>query len=182
GIYLPNLDDKQSTEPLAQIENALHAVIAAEPYEKKLRSALRSGNISVDTREAEIQYGVECNAIDPIEADSIREADIAREKVIRVDQFTNDQLRNIETTNESKPDSVAQVNFSATTDEIDKGDNIERSDNETNTSASADSAVSDSSSSEKSGSDSGSGSEKSGSESNDPNKKSPPTENTQECA
>ena len=90
GMYLPG-----GEQPLAQIERALKAVIAAEPAEAKIKAASRSGAFDaklgpgedVDTLAAR---AVAAGVITAAEAESIVAARELTERVIRVDDFAQD--------------------------------------------------------------------------------------------
>ena len=90
GMYLPG-----GEQPLAQIERALKAVIAAEPAEAKIKAASRAGAFDaklgpgedVDTLAAR---AVAAGVITAAEAESIVAARELTERVIRVDDFAQD--------------------------------------------------------------------------------------------
>jgi acyl-CoA dehydrogenase len=83
GIFLPVEPD----EPLGRLEKALVKVIAAEPVERKLRDAVREGQIRAGTEEDTIDAGFRAGIITRQEADKMRLALEARREVIRVDDF-----------------------------------------------------------------------------------------------
>jgi acyl-CoA dehydrogenase len=91
GIYLSTATD----DPLAEIERALAATIAAEPVEAKLRSAVKDGRVDAKLPPGE---GVEVLTARAVAAGAITAAEaaalaVARElaaKVIRVDDFSQD--------------------------------------------------------------------------------------------
>ncbi len=87
GLYLPDAEQYHLSEPMSRLEYALHCVIAAEPAEKTLRSALRNGKISETTREQQIRQALELNIINGEEANLLTTADAARREAIMVDDF-----------------------------------------------------------------------------------------------
>jgi acyl-CoA dehydrogenase len=83
GIFLP----AEPAEPLGRLEDALIKVIAAEAAERKLRDALREGQIRAGTEEETIEAGFRAAIISKQEAEKVRLALDARRNVIRVDDF-----------------------------------------------------------------------------------------------
>jgi acyl-CoA dehydrogenase len=83
GIFLPSDPD----EPLGKLEEALVTVIAAEPVERKLRDAVREGQIRAGTDVDTIDAGFRAGIITRQEADKMLLALDARREVIRVDDF-----------------------------------------------------------------------------------------------
>jgi acyl-CoA dehydrogenase len=91
GIYLSKAEDN----PLAQIERALAATIAAEPIEAKLRAALKEGRFDAkrspgEGGEALIARAIAAGAITDAEARMLVTARALTSKVIRVDDFAQD--------------------------------------------------------------------------------------------
>ncbi len=85
GIFLPDGAD----EPLARLEQALTAVIAAEPVEQRLRQAVREGKLaSAGDLDAALAVGV----IDAAEAEALRQARHLTAEVIAVDAFPADRF------------------------------------------------------------------------------------------
>ena len=86
GAFVP----KDESDPIAVLEAALRAVVAAEPVEAKLRSAQKAGEISgrfaAELQEAALKAGV----IDESESALIDRARELRRKVIMVDDFPRD--------------------------------------------------------------------------------------------
>ncbi|MET0732932.1 MAG: acyl-CoA dehydrogenase, partial [Casimicrobiaceae bacterium] len=90
GMYLPG-----GEQPLAQIERALKAVIAAEPAEAKIKAASRSGAFDAklgpgEDVDALAARAVAAGVITAAEAESIVAARELTERVIRVDDFAQD--------------------------------------------------------------------------------------------
>ena len=91
AIYLSGAPD----DPLAQIERALAAVVAAEPAEHKLRSAMKSGRLEAKEApgaglDALVARAQAAGVITAAEADALLVADELTAKVIRVDDFAQD--------------------------------------------------------------------------------------------
>ncbi|WP_455211224.1 acyl-CoA dehydrogenase [Kaarinaea lacus] len=87
GLYLPDTEQYRLSEPMSRLEYALHCVMAAEPAEKVLRSALRDGKLTTSNREQQIRQAVELNIIDSEQAHLLATVDAARREAIMVDDF-----------------------------------------------------------------------------------------------
>ena len=79
-----------SDEAIGRIELALDKVIAAEPVEKRISAAVRSGMIRMAEPETILVQSVEDDIISMDEADVVRAANRARRDVIMVDDFSAD--------------------------------------------------------------------------------------------
>ncbi len=91
GIYLSDATD----DPLAEIERALAATIAAEPIEAKLRAAVKDGRVDAklppgEGAETLTTRAVAAGAITAAEAAALAVARELTAKVIRVDDFPQD--------------------------------------------------------------------------------------------
>ena len=91
GIYLSTATD----DPLAEIERALAATIAAEPVEAKLRTAVKDGRVDAKLPPGEgvdvlTARAVAAGAITAAEAAALAVARELTAKVIRVDDFAQD--------------------------------------------------------------------------------------------
>jgi acyl-CoA dehydrogenase len=91
GMYISSAPD----DPLALIERALNATIAAEPIEVKLRAAIRHGRVDGKlspgaSAEILLARAVAAGAITASEAAMVRAAGELTAKVIRVDDFAQD--------------------------------------------------------------------------------------------
>jgi acyl-CoA dehydrogenase len=91
GTYLSRAADN----PLAEIERALVATIAAEPIEAKLRAAVKAGRVDAklppgEGIEALVARAVEAGAITAAESAELAMARELTAKVIRVDDFAQD--------------------------------------------------------------------------------------------
>ncbi len=78
--------------PISMLELALPKVIAAEPIERKLRDAIKAGQIRGRDAGEWIAAGVKAGVIDQDEADTVLAANEARDKVVQVDDFTPEEL------------------------------------------------------------------------------------------
>jgi acyl-CoA dehydrogenase len=90
-LYMPDSDD----DPLAQIERALAAVVAAEPAEHKLRLAMKTGRLDATQEpgaglDALVARAQAAGVISAEEADAVVVAHELTAKVIRVDDFAQD--------------------------------------------------------------------------------------------
>jgi acyl-CoA dehydrogenase len=86
GIHIPD----SMEESLGLLEDALTKVIAAEPVEKKIRTAIRNGVLKRKAEEEALQEAVEAGVINNDEADLVRTAILIRKEVVRVDDFSKD--------------------------------------------------------------------------------------------
>ena len=92
GLFLPNVEQTKTSEPLARLEYALACVVAAEPAEKKLRTALHSKQIQRGSRQQQIEVALAQGLLDPADVESLQLADAARKEAIAVDEFTKQAL------------------------------------------------------------------------------------------
>ncbi len=88
GIYIS--DDQNN--PLALLDKTLVKVIAAEPLEKRLHSALRDGHISGRHLAEQIKAAVSAGVLTEIEAEQLQIADAARKAVIAIDDFAPEEI------------------------------------------------------------------------------------------
>jgi acyl-CoA dehydrogenase len=86
GVYLP----KDPDQPVAVLEAALHAVIAAESVEAKLRAAAKAGTIGSRFADELAVQAVAKGVISSAEAATLERARTLRRKVIMVDDFPQD--------------------------------------------------------------------------------------------
>ncbi len=104
GVYIP--DDE--SEPLAQLETALHKAAAAEPLLHKLRIAMKDGRIARGDPETCLDAGVTAGVVNEVEANAIRAAITARKLVIQVDDFEPGYfIKELKTWGDNKLDGVA---------------------------------------------------------------------------
>jgi acyl-CoA dehydrogenase len=85
GMYVP----KAENEPLADLEKALQCAVVCEAIETKLRSAVRSGQIS-ERNDKKITEALAKNIISAEEAETMKQMHLLRRNVIMVDDFATD--------------------------------------------------------------------------------------------
>ena len=88
GIYLP----KNAEEPLVQLEHALQITCESEAIERRLRDAVRSGQLPKERPEQILARALEMSLINPEEATVLQTAEKARNKAIQVDSFTLEEF------------------------------------------------------------------------------------------
>ena len=86
GMCVP----KDENDPVAAVDAALLAVIAAEPIEAKLRAAQRAGTIDGEFSSMLVADGLAKGVITQDEAAALSRAAALRSKVIMVDDFPKD--------------------------------------------------------------------------------------------
>jgi acyl-CoA dehydrogenase len=89
GMYSYSL----TSNHIADIHDAFPKVIAAEPIEKTIRLAVREGKVNGYTLRDQAQDALKQQVITQAEYDIFLAADIARAKVIAVDDFTTEELQ-----------------------------------------------------------------------------------------
>jgi acyl-CoA dehydrogenase len=85
------------------VNTALFKVIAAEPLELRIAKAVHKGELKVATGADEIQTAVDAGVVTADDAHVIREARVARDAVIAVDEFTKQEM----TPNRKKPKTAS---------------------------------------------------------------------------
>lgn len=85
------------------VNTALFKVIAAEPLELRIAKAVHKGELKVATGADEIQTAVDAGVVTADDANVIREARVARDAVIAVDEFTKQEM----TPNRKKPKTAS---------------------------------------------------------------------------
>ncbi len=78
--------------PIHLLEDALPKVIAAEPIERKIRQAMKKGLVTGRDSETQLTNAVSNNVITADDAETVRIANLARDKVIQVDDFSPEEL------------------------------------------------------------------------------------------
>lgn len=89
GIYL-KVDPEDAA---GRVEYALHAVLAAEPVEWKLRQAIKSGKLRLEPLADRVEAALAAGVITSDEAAKLREAQRARRAAIMVDDFSPAELK-----------------------------------------------------------------------------------------
>ncbi|MGH8475528.1 MAG: acyl-CoA dehydrogenase, partial [Methylococcales bacterium] len=84
GIYL----NSNENDPTGRIERAFRAVLAAEPVDKKISQARRSGKLVSESQSELIDQALEAGIIDREEAELARAAELATRDAISVDEFS----------------------------------------------------------------------------------------------
>jgi acyl-CoA dehydrogenase len=74
------------------LQHASDLLSAAQPLQKKLHTALKSGQVKPVAGEHIIDTALEAGVLQPMEAHTLREAEAARRKVIDVDDFDKEEL------------------------------------------------------------------------------------------
>ncbi|MCK1785542.1 acyl-CoA dehydrogenase [Pseudomonas sp. TNT11] len=88
GCYRPQaLED-----PVGALQHAYDLLGASHPLQKKLHVALKSGQVKPAAGEHAIDAALHAGVLQPAEAQSLREAEAARRKVIDVDDFSKEEL------------------------------------------------------------------------------------------
>ncbi len=83
GVYIP----ADSSEPVAQLDDALLKTATAEPVLRKLRNAMKRGTIARADPETALEPGLTTGVINEVEANAVRAAIAARKVIIQVDSF-----------------------------------------------------------------------------------------------
>ena len=95
GIYLP----QDPEEALGRLENAYRLTQQAIPIFKKLKAAVKSGQLPADLAQAStdalIEAGLRAGLLSGLEADIAYAAEVARNDAIQVDAFTLEEYQNI---------------------------------------------------------------------------------------
>ncbi|MEN8260926.1 MAG: DUF1974 domain-containing protein, partial [Pseudomonadota bacterium] len=86
GMYLPTSE----AEPIALLERALDAAVAAEAVEEKIRVARKAGQLSGNTSADLAHNAVRLGIIAEAESALLEDAKKLRDEVIRVDDFPQD--------------------------------------------------------------------------------------------
>ena len=88
GCYRP----QSAEDPVGALQHACNLLNAAQPLQKKLHVALKSGQVKPVAGENVIDAALEAGVLQPVEAQTLREAEAARRKVIDVDDFDKEEL------------------------------------------------------------------------------------------
>ena len=88
GVYRPDDAD----EAFGALRDAFDALAAAQPLQKKLHKALKSGELKPAAHEDPISAALAAGVLDASEAEQLTAAESARRKVISVDDFDKAQL------------------------------------------------------------------------------------------
>jgi acyl-CoA dehydrogenase len=93
--------------PLGRMEEAFHKICAVEELEKKVSRAVKEGVLKSLTLLKQIDEALKCDVLNKEEAKQLKEAELARQAVIHVDDFSDDELRRFSINKEPKNSKVA---------------------------------------------------------------------------
>jgi len=79
-------------QPLGALKHAFDALAASQGAAKKLAKAMKGGTLRPLPGEHPIDAALTAGALDPAEAEQLRMAELARRKVIDVDDFAKEEL------------------------------------------------------------------------------------------
>ncbi|CRM40094.1 MULTISPECIES: acyl-CoA dehydrogenase [Pseudomonas] len=88
GCYRP----QSAEDPVGALQHAYDLLGASHPLQKKLHTALKSGQVKPTAGESAIDAALHVGVLQPAEAQTLRDAEAARRKVIDVDDFSKDEL------------------------------------------------------------------------------------------
>ncbi len=88
GCYRP----QSAEDPVGALQHAYDLLGASHPLQKKLHTALKSGQVKPTAGESAIDAALHAGVLQPAEAQTLRDAEAARRKVIDVDDFSKDEL------------------------------------------------------------------------------------------
>lgn len=79
--------------PIGRLEEAFHKICAAEELERKVMRAVKENVLKSLTLMNQIDEALSCGLLTKDEAKQLKEAEQARQDVIKVDDFSDDELR-----------------------------------------------------------------------------------------
>lgn len=79
--------------PLGRMEEAFHKICAADELERKVMHAVKDNVLKSLTLLEQIKEALDCNLLTEAEAKQLKEAELARQDVIKVDDFNDEELR-----------------------------------------------------------------------------------------
>jgi acyl-CoA dehydrogenase len=115
GVYIP----KDPKEPVAALEAALRAVVAAEPVGAKIRAARERGAIAARFADEIVEEAHAKGVITKDERDAMERAKLLRRQVIMVDDFPRD-LGKTEIYQTTEPVTFGELRGRTSWPEIDK--------------------------------------------------------------
>ena len=92
GCYRPQSDD----DPVGALQHAYDLLADSHPLQKKLHESLKSGQVKPAAGEHAIDAAMQAGVLQPAEAQTLRNAEAARRKVIDVDDFSKEELSQAE--------------------------------------------------------------------------------------
>ncbi|MGC1182455.1 acyl-CoA dehydrogenase domain-containing protein, partial [Legionella sp.] len=79
--------------PIGRLEEAFYKVCAVEELERKVMRAVKDHILKSLTLLNQIEEALSCNLLNHEEAKQLKEAELARQAIIKVDDFNDDELR-----------------------------------------------------------------------------------------
>ncbi|KGE67980.1 MULTISPECIES: acyl-CoA dehydrogenase [Pseudomonas] len=92
GCYRP----QSAEDPVGALQHAYDLLGASHPLQKKLHTALKSGQVKPTAGQHAIDAALHAGVLQPAEAQTLRDAEAARRKVIDVDDFSKEELTQAE--------------------------------------------------------------------------------------
>lgn len=92
GCYRP----QSAEDPVGALQHAYDLLNASHPLQKKLHTALKSGQLKPAAGEHAIDAALNAGVLQAAEAQTLRDAGAARRKVIDVDDFSKEELAQAE--------------------------------------------------------------------------------------
>ncbi|QKZ06082.1 acyl-CoA dehydrogenase [Pseudomonas eucalypticola] len=89
GCYRPQGED----DPVGALQVASDLLAASHPLQKKLHTAYKAGQFTLAPEQTLIDAGLEAGVLQAGEAETLRQAESARRKVIDVDDFDKEALK-----------------------------------------------------------------------------------------
>lgn len=88
--------------PLGRLEDTFHKICAVEELEKKVTRAVKDEVLKSLTLMKQIDEALACGLLSQDDAKRLKEAELARQEIIKVDDFSDDELRRPEVAKEVK--------------------------------------------------------------------------------
>ena len=79
--------------PLGRLEEAFHKICAVEDLERKVMLAVKDNTLKSLTLMDQVDEALEHKILSKAEAKQLQEAELARQDVIKVDDFADEELR-----------------------------------------------------------------------------------------
>jgi acyl-CoA dehydrogenase len=79
--------------PVGRMEEAFHKICAADALERKVMRAVKDNILKSLTLLEQIDEALHCGLLNDAEAKQLKEAELARQEVIKVDDFNDEDLR-----------------------------------------------------------------------------------------
>ncbi|WP_350448338.1 acyl-CoA dehydrogenase [Pseudomonas solani] len=88
GCFRPQAEN----DPVGALQHAVDALAAVQPLQKKLHKAVKEGQVKPAAGENLIDAALAAGVVDASEAQRLRAAEVARRKVIDVDDYAKEEL------------------------------------------------------------------------------------------